>query len=105
MTNCIGCINQEKNLAYALESIIWYDGHYKWLKELRDVLEKWPEDKNFCCPIDTEYWHTEGHVIWMLLVGMFGDWGTSIRGGWIEDKKECIEFINQICKEAWEHEH
>jgi hypothetical protein len=38
-------------------------------------------------------------MIWMLLVGMFGDWGTSIRGGWIERHDECIAFIKSIMPE------
>ena len=90
----------------ALESIIWYDGHYGWLKEMRDDMENLLKtgDKyvNYPIPFDTSEWHTERHTIYMLLVGMFGDWGTSIRSGWIEDIKGCIEFIDAICKESWE---
>ena len=83
----------------ALENIIWYDGHYRWLKELRDELEAHGE---FYPKPDSIEWHTEQHCIWMLLVGTFGEWGTSIRTGWIEDIKGCIAFIDEICKESWE---
>ena len=36
----------------------------------------------------------------MLLVGMFGNWGTSINSGWIEKTKECAEFIRNLCAKA-----
>jgi hypothetical protein len=84
----------------ALDSIVWYNGHYEWLKKLRDDLEAW--DNGFFPYQGDIEWHTEQHCIWMLLVGMFGDWGTSIRTGWIEDIAGCIKFIDEICKESWE---
>lgn len=100
---CYECRNEHGKLFDALESIVWYDGHYVWLKDLRDELAKYPKDKNFLTPDDIE-WHTEIHTIWMLLVGMFGDWGTSIRSGWIEDIQDCIDFIDALCEESWEVE-
>lgn len=99
---CTNCKNKDRSLFDALGSIIWYDGHYEWLKELRDALGKYPGDRFFPCPFDTKDWHTEHHAIWMLLVGTFGGWGTSIRSGWIEDKQGCIEFIDAVCKDSWE---
>lgn len=92
-----------QHLIEALESIIWYDGHYEWLKELRDDLIEHRKDRHYSMPDDIK-WHTEEHTIWMLLVGMFGGWGTSIRSGWLEEIDECIEFINTVCKESWEAE-
>lgn len=94
-----GYLARNTDLYDALESVIWYDGHYKWLKELCGELEKAKADDRFYDnPFEPEEWHTEQHVIWMLLVGMFGDWGTSIRSGWIEKHDECIAFINRIIK-------
>lgn len=84
----------------ALENVIWYNHHYEWLKDLRNKLEKC-SDTTFSMPDGIE-WHTEYHCMWMLLVGMFGDWGSSIRGGWIDDFAGCIRFIDEICKESWE---
>ena len=83
----------------ALEAIVWYDGHYAWLKKLRDELEAC---EGFYPKPDSIEWYTEQHCIWMLLVGMFGDWGTSIRTGWIQDIAGCIKFIDEVCKESWE---
>ena len=87
---------------YALESIIWYNGHQEWLIDLADKLEA--AESYYPNPIDVSEWHTEMHCIWMLLVGMFGDWGTSIRGGWIEKTKECAEYIRNLCKDDDEEE-
>lgn len=102
MAECKDCRHERgASLFEALESIIWYDGHYEWLKVLRDEMEKLPKGKFFTMPRSIK-WHTEIHTIWMLLVGMFGDWGTSIRSGWIEDVSGCIEFIDAVCKESWE---
>lgn len=104
MAECKECYGKNGTLFDALESVIWYSGHYKWLKELRDILEKLPEGETYTCPFDTKDWHYEPHVIWMLLVGMFGEWGTSIRCGWIDKPKECVEFIDAVCKMSWEAE-
>ena len=93
----------EMRLLDALESIAWYDGHYLWLKELRDNLALHRSEYIYDMPEDI-VWHTEKHTIWMLLVGMFGDWGTSIRGGWITDMDECIAFIDELCKDCWQRE-
>ena len=101
MTECTKCKWVDGTLFDALESIVWYDGHYEWLKDLRDTLTNYPDDNVFLIPKETE-WHSEKHTIMMLLVGMFGDWGTSIRCGWIKDRTGCIEFINRLCEDCWE---
>lgn len=86
-----------ESMEYALKSIIWYDGHEEWLEELAEELEK--TDKFVLCPFGVDRWQTEEHCIWMLLVGMFGEWGTSIRGGWIEQNKECATYIRKLLAE------
>ena len=86
----------------ALEDIIWYDNHSDWLKKLCVNIEKAKEEGHNFSEFPFDEWHTEKHTIWMLLVGMFGDWGTSIRSGWIEKHDECIAFINNITKNSLE---
>lgn len=105
MVKCKECYCEHGTLFDALESIIWYDGHYEWLKELRDDLEKLPKGEftTYPMPYDIKP-HTEIHTIWMLLVGMFGEWGTSIRYGWLEEIDDCIEFIDAVCKLSCYHE-
>ena len=100
---CANCLGIDENTLFeALKDIVWYDGHYDWLKELHSDL-LWRTKRSFLIPDDIE-WHTEQHTIWMLLVGMFGNWGTSIRSGWIDKPIECAAFIEELCKEMWEKE-
>lgn len=105
MGDCINCRNVSGTMFDALENIVWYNGHYEWLKELRDDLSTRKEFENYTCPIDVSEWYTDKHAIWMLLVGMFGDWGTSIRSGWIEKHKECVSFIDALCENSWKHQY
>lgn len=86
-----------KSMEYALECIVCYNCHYEWLEKLADEIEKaeW-----YANPFDTSEWDSEEHCIWMILVGMFGNWGTSIRSGWIEETKECAKFIRNLCAKA-----
>lgn len=96
---------RDNTMVGALRDIVWYNGHSEWLKELiKELEEKKKEEtyRNYPNPLPTSEWHTEKHMIWMLLVGMFGDWGTSIRGGWIEQHDECIAFIKSILPEEEE---
>ena len=88
----------------ALSNIVWYNWHYGWLKDLRDRLEEHPRGEFFTDLIHPDDWLTDRHIIVMILVGMFGDWGTSIRTGWIEDIDGCIKFIDDICAASWEAE-
>lgn len=86
----------------ALRNIVFYDGHKEWLMRIADVLEN--TQSVVSCPFSHRQWGTEEHTIWMILVGMFGDWGTSIRGGWIERNKEAAEFIRDICADDTDKE-
>jgi hypothetical protein len=88
----------------ALSNIVWYNCYYVWLKDLRDRLEEHRPGKFFADLIHPDDWFTDRHIIVMILVGMFGDWGTSMRSGWIEDIDGCIKFIDDICAASWEAE-
>ena len=79
----------------AFRSVVWYDGHKGWLMGLVEDIEK--AEGNVNNPFGVDEWHSEKHAIWMLLCGMFGDWGSSIRGGWIDKKTEAAAFIRSIC--------
>lgn len=90
-----------EKLGYAFGCIAFYDGHEEWLLKLAEELEKPREEyEAFSNPFPTDKWHTEEHVLWMLLVGMFGSWGTSIRSGWIEDCKGAAAFIRANVEEV-----
>ena len=53
-----------------------------------------------------DFYYDKGlNVLWLLLVTMFGEYGTSPRSGWIEDKKECADFLETIvCIEELSYE-
>ena len=87
----------EEKFKDAFGSIAWYNGHLEWLWELADKLEA-KEDGFFNCLAGIE-WLSDRHALWMLLVGMFGNWGTSIRCGWIEDRKAAAAFIRESTQE------
>lgn len=76
----------------AFGSIASYNGHEEWLWELSDELAA--TDRFVSCPITDAEWLTDKHALWMMLVSAFGNWGTSIRSGWIEKTKEAAKFIN-----------
>ena len=78
----------------AFGSIAHYNGHNEWLWEIADQLAA-HNDSNYSCEIPTDEWMTDKHALWMMLVSAFGDWGTSIRFGWIEHTKAAAEFINE----------
>jgi hypothetical protein len=98
-TKTIESRENERKMEYALECIVFYNRHYEWLEKLADEIEN-TKDLSYGNPLDISEWHSEKHCIWMLLVGMFGDWGTSIRGGWIEETKECANYIRELCRKA-----
>ena len=85
-----------EKLEEALIAIIWYNCHYEWLEELADELES----ISMYYKLPLVALNTEQHTIWMLLVGMFGNWGTSINSGWIENTKECAAYIRTLCRKA-----
>lgn len=79
----------------AFRSVVWYDGHKGWLMRLVEDIEK--AEGNVNSPFGVDEWHSEKRAIWMLLCGMYGDWGSSIRSGWIDKKTEAAAFIRSIC--------
>lgn len=44
------------------------------------------------------YYNKELNVLWILLVSMFGEYGTSPRSGWIERPKEAAQFLKDVLK-------
>ena len=113
-----------KNGEDALASILWYNGYLGheedlgegetyFVDDLIELLDKTIKKEykpkhgflgaedigEYCkCP-RLENLGTEEHCVYMMLVGMFGDWGTSIRGGWIEDCEECKKWLEEA--KAW----
>ena len=94
-------IDTSNEIFWTLQDIVSYQGYEEELLELKKLLEQWlermkNEKDSFPCPYHDP--HTQFHMFWMLIVGLFGDWGTSIRFGWIyyENIPYAIEFINRL---------
>ena len=81
--------------------IIWYNG-------LEEIVIKWKDYKK---GDDAPYWaynsslndgdYRQLEMVWMYLVLCFGDYGTSPRGGWIEDfegYKKWFEELEELMK-------
>ena len=81
--------------AEAFDSIAHYNGYEEWLWEMADKLDGLDENESLACQVPTEEWHTDKHALWMMLVSAFGEWGTSIRSGWIDKPKDAARFINE----------
>ena len=81
--------------AQAFGDIASYNGHEEWLWRIADKLETIDTFQILPCPVPTEEWFTDKHALWMMLVSAFGNWGTSIRSGWIEEAEDAAKFINE----------
>lgn len=77
----------------AFSEIAWYNGHEEWLWEVSDRLRL---VTHLPVPLHTDEWMTDKHALWMMLVSAFGDWGTSIRSGWIDRTKMAADFIDTV---------
>lgn len=95
-----------EKLLDALDSVCWYNGYAQdRLLKIREEIMNCDDPYCYRCPHEWN-WNDEGfQVIWMILVCLYGDYGTSPRGGWIltENKKEVIEFIDSICATQLHH--
>lgn len=55
------------------------------LQEYINTMARWVDD--------FDVWRTEEHCIFMMLVGMFGNWGTSINSGWICESEALVKWL------------
>ena len=85
---------ERDRFAEAFGHIAWYDGYNGWLWQISDRLKELKDGEFLPCPLSTDHWMTDRHALWIMLVSAFGNWGTSIRSGWIEQTKEAADFID-----------
>ena len=92
----------EKNLKEAINSVVWYNGLYEFLQPLREDIINCNE---LSYNVVFKDWYEkllkesdQVQFLWMLLVLMYGDYGTSPRSGWLymNNKDEIIKFIDEI---------
>ena len=95
-------IDTTSEIFFALANIVYYQGYEEDLISLKDKLKSHyeknsEEHDSFCCPEHYQY-DIQFHMYWMILVGCFGEWGVSIRSGWIwyENIPYAIRFIERL---------
>ena len=101
-----------EQLIDTLDSITWYNGLYEPLLRLKKDLLDSNDNGNYMKWNDKlepkyEYFSdNQFEIFWMMLVLMFGDYGTSPRSGWLclDKKEKIIEFIDKITKTSQEDE-
>lgn len=93
------------NIVDSIKSIVWYNGHDGEIKKMIKELKN--DDfsaRNYWWTGPTECTHlVETHFIAMMIVLMFGEYGTSPRSGWIHDeqgRKDAISFLEELIKEG-----
>ena len=85
-----------EELIEAIKRACWYNGYEEYLEEIKNQIEQTPTNK-YSYSYD---YNDEGfQVVYMILVLLFGDYGTSPRFGWIEmkNKDKALAFIDKIC--------
>ena len=99
-----------EDLIDALDGITWYNGIYEPLLKLKEDLIHQKTDDNYT-KVDeflkvkhNGFDDGQFQIFWMMLVLLYGDYGTSPRSGWLEmkNKEKIIEFIDKITKTSTE---
>lgn len=102
----------KKDILDILDSITWYNGIGESLIKLKEDLIKQNDNGNYLI-IDhnleyknKEFADEQFEIFWMMLVLLYGDYGTSPRSGWLEikNKDKIINFIDKITKTTQEEE-
>ena len=95
-----------EDIIYVLNSIVWYNGLYEQLLKLKEDIVKQKNNDNYLKINENLEPKFEGfndaqfEIFWMMLVLLYGDYGTSPRTGWLlmENKEKIIKFIDDITK-------
>lgn len=97
-----------EELLDALDSLVWYNGAYEILEDVQRYIKSHIDGKVITYPYSLLAGEDKqtSKTVWFLMVCMFGDYGTSPRGGWIEakNKDKAIAFLNAIMRTYVESE-
>lgn len=87
------------NVEQAIKLLVFYNGYDGIVRSLLHHISEYPQNKQILPPDGIKYGdedETVEAVLWFLLVCMYGDYGTSPRFGWIENKEKAIAFLNSL---------
>ena len=89
----------------ALNGVVQYNGLYQYIEQWRRVLFTSINENSGLLqrpPMDSDlpiFVQAQLEFIWMILVQIYGNYGTSPRSGWIENKEGALNFIDMILAE------
>lgn len=91
---------QCKKYYEAIKNIVFYNGLYAVLEKVRIELDQEPFKGN-----PPEWFYKELTInadlqaVWILLVSLFGDFGTSPRYGWITERRDFDMFVFYLVRD------
>lgn len=92
------------DLIEALDSLVWYNGAYGDLAEVKKYIKTYDAPGVIPFPRHifqgTENEEYTSRVVWFLMVCLFGNYGTSPRSGWIDRKnrEKALSFLDAVMK-------
>lgn len=84
----------------AIKKIVFYNGLYELLEKVRIELDKEPfngSPPDWFCDELTRY--ADLQAVWIILVSLFGDYGTSPRYGWITERRDFDIFVYYLVRD------
>lgn len=92
-----------KKLIDSVLTVANYNGEKEFIKNIIKKCEECIKNgENFSFrDVSKEEWHSEEHVLYMIIANHYGEWGTSIRSAWIDKPMELLKDINETIKENW----
>lgn len=82
----------------ALNLLVKYNGYSDYVKSIINHINGF-QGKPVVCPDWLREPDTVVGWLWFILVCRFGDYGTSPRFGWIEDRDGAIRFLERLMED------
>lgn len=100
------------DIVKSIDSWIWYNNLGDGVRELIEVLKLYPDKDHddfdpYFKTLDNwrARWWDQLEPLYIIIVCLFGNYGTSPRVGWIEriNIEKCIRFL-ELCKSTYQEE-
>ena len=93
----------KSNIVKAIGGVVSYNGLYDVIKDWKDLILASKSEMVECLisgfepiTLDGAYNFGQLQVIWMILVQLYGEYGTSPRFGWLIDKDGAAAFLDML---------
>lgn len=98
--------DENKTIIDAINSVCWYNGYDDIVRSVISHIKDWDKEDvivplrgNISCIPDEYEEKLIEQLIWMLCVLMYGDYGTSPRGGWVENRDGAIKLLERFIED------